>query len=41
MKFQYHGETIPQESRKELNEKILYLIDQDLTKESGITAEDV
>lgn len=27
MKYQYHNQPIPQEARKELNEKILYLID--------------
>ena len=29
MKYQYLNEPIPQESRQELNDKILYLVDQD------------
>lgn len=41
MKYIYHGESIPQEARQELNDKILYLIDQDLAEPSGITREDI
>lgn len=41
MKYRYSGEVIPQDSRKELNEKILYLIDQDLAEQSGISREDI
>lgn len=41
MKYQYHGEHIPQEARQELNDKILYLVDQDLAERSGISREDI
>lgn len=41
MKYQYQNQPIPQEARKELNEKILYLIDQDLADQSGISREDI
>ena len=41
MKYQFSGQSIPQESRQELNNKILYLIDNDLAESSGITAEDI
>lgn len=41
MKYEYHGEHIPQESRQELNDKIIYLVDQDLAERSGITREDI
>ena len=41
MKYQYHNQPIPQEARKELNEKILYLVDQDLAAQSGISCEDI
>ena len=41
MKYTYHSESIPQEARKELNNKILYLIEQDLAVQSGITREDI
>lgn len=41
MKYQFSGQSIPQESRQELNNKILYLIDNDLVESSGITTEDV
>lgn len=41
MKYIYHGEPIPQEARQELNDKILYLVDQDLAEQSGITREDI
>lgn len=41
MKYQFSGQSIPQESRQELNNKILYLIDNDLAESSDITAEDI
>lgn len=41
MKYQYQNQSIPQEARKELNEKILYLVDQDLAAQSGISREDI
>lgn len=41
MKYIYHGEPIPQGARQELNDKILYLIDQNLAEQSGITREDI
>lgn len=41
MKYQYLNEPIPQESRQELNDKILYLVDQDLAEQSGISREDI
>ena len=41
MKYTYHNEQIPQEARQELNDKILYLVEQDLAKQSGITHEDI
>ncbi len=41
MKYQFLNQTIPTEQRKILNEKILYLIDQDLTKQHNISKEDV
>lgn len=41
MKYQYQNQPIPQEARKELNEKILYLVDQDLAAQSGISREDI
>lgn len=41
MKYIYHNEQIPQEARKELNDKILYLVEQDLADQSGITCEDI
>ena len=34
MKYQYLNEPIPQEARQELNDKILYLVDQDLAEQS-------
>ena len=37
MKYQYLNEPIPQEARQELNDKILYLVDQDLAEQSGIS----
>jgi len=41
MKYAFHNEIIPQESRQELNDKILYLVEQDLAEQSGITCEDI
>lgn len=41
MKYTFHNERIPQEARQELNEKILYLVDQDLAEREGITREDI
>lgn len=41
MKYIYHNEPIPQEARQELNDKILYLVEQDLAAQSGITCEDI
>ena len=39
--IQYLNEPIPQEARQELNDKILYLVDQDLAEQSGISREDI
>lgn len=41
MKYQFLNQTVPQNSRQSLNEKILYLIDNDLAESSGITREDI
>ncbi len=41
MKFRFHNEIIPQDARQELNDKILYLVDQDLAEQSGISREDI
>ena len=41
MKYTYHNEPIPQEARQELNNKILYLVEQNLAGQSGITCEDI
>lgn len=41
MKYTYHNEQIPQEARKELNDKILYLVEQGLADQSGISCEDI
>lgn len=41
MKYIPKNETIPQEKRQELNDKILYLIDSGRTEEFGITNEDI
>ena len=41
MKYQIMNQSIPQVSRQELNDKILYLIDNDLSESSGITREDI
>lgn len=41
MKYNILNQAIPQNSRRELNDKILYLIDNDLAESSGITKEDI
>lgn len=41
MKYSYRTTTIPQDQRKDLNEKVLYLIDNDSLSTNGITAEDI
>ncbi|MFK3936639.1 DEAD/DEAH box helicase [Alkalihalobacillus sp. NPDC078783] len=41
MKYKISNQLIPQEQRKDINEKLLYLIDNKLTDEYGITQEDV
>lgn len=41
MKYAFRKETIPQDRRQELNDKILYLIDSGETDRHGITQEDV
>ena len=41
MKYQFSPAPSDPESRKILNEKVLYLIDSDTSKENGITAEDI
>lgn len=41
MKYKFYNEKIPQEARQELNDKILYLVDQDLAEREGITREDI
>lgn len=41
MKYSFHNESIPMGSRQELNNKILYLIDQNLAEQAGITHEDI
>lgn len=40
-KFKDQGQLIPQEARQEVNNKLLYLIDNDLAEKSGISREDV
>lgn len=39
MKYKFLGQSIPQEKRKEINEKILYCIDNDLCEKANITNE--
>ena len=39
MKFEIHNEKIPQEQREEINRKILYLIDNNIAEENGISQE--
>jgi predicted RNA methylase len=41
MKYKINDQVIPQEARKEINEKVLYLIDNQLTEQFNITAEDI
>lgn len=41
MKYQRANQIIPQEQRKALNDKILYIIDNELTKQYNISAEDI
>lgn len=41
MKYFYYGEVIPQNQRKALNEKVLYLIAGGSPEDSGITPEDI
>ena len=41
MKYKYLGQSIPQDTRRELNDKLLYLVDNDLAESSGITCEDI
>jgi len=41
LKYAHQQETIPQHQRKQLNEKILYLIDSNLVTENGITPQDI
>lgn len=41
MKYKYLAQTIPQESRQSLNDKIIYLIDSEQAERSGITREDI
>lgn len=41
MKYRYLNQHIPQENRQELNNKVLYLIDNDLAESSGISHEDI
>lgn len=41
MKYKNMQQKIPQESRQGLNDKILYLIDNDLAESSGISREDI
>ena len=41
LKYRFYGESVPQDSRKEINEKILYLIDSGTASESGIAPEDI
>ena len=41
MKYSHHGEKIPQDQRKALNEKVLYLIDSGLPADCPVTPEDI
>lgn len=41
MKYKKSNVNIPQEQRKALNEKILYLLDNNLAQQYNISAEDV
>lgn len=41
MKYAYQTTPIPQGRRKEVNEKVLYLIDSDTAASNAITREDI
>ena len=41
MKYKHLHQVVPQDARQSLNDKILYLIDNDLAESSGITPEDI
>lgn len=41
MKYKPSNQRIPMDRRKAINDKILYLVDQDAAEESGITREDI
>lgn len=41
MKYKWHNQTIPQTKRKEINDKIIYLINQNLLSKYQVTAEDI
>ena len=41
MKYAYQQESIPQDKRKALNEKVLYLIDSGRFRECSISPEDI
>lgn len=41
MKYTFHNENIPQNRRRELNDKLLYLIDSGTAEQFGVTQEDV
>lgn len=41
MKYKISSEAIPQDARKDINEKILYLIDNNLTEQYNINNEDI
>ena len=41
MKYKISNEAIPQEKRKEINEKILYLLNNELCEQTGITQQDI
>lgn len=41
MKYRPDGTTIPMDKRREVNDKILYLLDQGIAESSGITKEDI
>ena len=41
MKYFYRNENIPQDKRREINGKILYLIDAGKTEDANITQEDI
>ena len=41
MKYHYRTEPVPQDRRKDLNDKVLYLIDNGIPPACGITPEDI